>query len=139
PRRRPFLHAARSEDPLLSALSVEPALIAANGRSRPKQLRRFARRNPTIVAGGVILAVIALLAIAAPLFAGDAITMHPALRLRPPSAQDWLGTDHLGRDIFARTVYGARVSMLVGITVAAISITIGLFIGLLAGYFRKFD
>jgi peptide/nickel transport system permease protein len=123
----------------LSALGAEPVFVAASGRARPRQLRRFARRNPTIVAGGVILAVIALLAIAAPLFAGDAITMHPALRLHPPSGQDWLGTDHLGRDVFARTIYGARVSMLVGISVATISITIGLFIGLMAGYFRKFD
>ena len=123
----------------MSALSAEPAFVAANGRSRTAQLCRFVRRNPTIVAGGVILAVIALVAIAAPLLAGDAITMHPALRLRPPSAQDWLGTDHLGRDVFARTIYGARVSLIVGISVATISITIGLFIGLMAGYFRKFD
>ena len=77
------------------------------------------------MAGGIILTLIAGLALAAPLFAGDAITMHPALRLRPPSQADWLGTDHLGRDVFARTVYGARVSLLVGIPVAAMSITIG--------------
>jgi peptide/nickel transport system permease protein len=114
-------------------------LVAANGRSRAQQLRRFARRNPTIVAGGTILGLIALLAIAAPLFAGDAITMQPALRLRPPSEANWLGTDHLGRDVFARTVYGARVSLFVGISVAAVSISVGLVIGLLSGYFRKVD
>jgi len=106
---------------------------------RQTRWRRFARRNPTIVAGGAILGLIALLAILAPLFAGDAVTMHPALRLRPPSAEDWLGTDHLGRDVFARTVYGARVSLIVGISVAAMSITVGLVVGLLAGYFRKVD
>jgi len=106
---------------------------------RQARWRRFARRNPTIVAGGAILGLIALLAILAPLFAGDAVTMHPALRLRPPSAEDWLGTDHLGRDVFARTVYGARVSLIVGISVAAMSITVGLVVGLLAGYFRKVD
>jgi peptide/nickel transport system permease protein len=100
---------------------------------------RFARRNPTIVAGGVILALIAGLALAAPLFAGDAITMNPALRLRPPSETNLLGTDHLGRDVFARTVYGARISLMVGISVAAMSIGVGLFIGLLSGYFRKVD
>jgi len=123
----------------LSAVTAEPALARPNGRSRGAQLRRFARRNPTIVAGGLILAIIAVLSIVAPLFAGDAITMHPAQRLRPPSATDWLGTDHLGRDVFARTVFGARVSLLVGISVAAVSITAGLFIGLMAGYFRKVD
>jgi len=106
---------------------------------RQARWRRFARRNPTIVAGGAILGLIALLAILAPLFAGDAVTMHPALRLRPPSTEDWLGTDHLGRDVFARTVYGARVSLIVGISVAAMSITVGLVVGLLAGYFRKVD
>src|SRR5204863_969714 len=99
--RRPLLHAARPEDTLLSAVTAEPALAAAGGRSRSAQLRRFVRRNPTIVAGGLILTVIAVLAIVAPLFAGDSITMHPALRLRPPSRTDWLGTDHLGRDVFA--------------------------------------
>jgi peptide/nickel transport system permease protein len=92
-----------------------------------------------MVAGGTILGIIALLAIAAPLFAGDAITMQPALRLRPPSEANWLGTDHLGRDVFARTVYGARVSLFVGIAVAAMSISGGLFIGLMSGYFRKVD
>jgi peptide/nickel transport system permease protein len=123
----------------LSVVTAEPALVAAPRPSRGAQLRRFARRNPTIVAGGVILTVIALLALAAPLFAGDAITMQPAQRLRPPSDANWLGTDHLGRDIFARTVYGARISLAVGISVAAMSITGGLFIGLMAGYFRKVD
>jgi peptide/nickel transport system permease protein len=114
-------------------------LVAANGRSRGAQLRRFARRNPTIVAGGTILGLIALLALAAPLFAGDAVTMQPALRLRPPSEANWLGTDHLGRDVFARTVHGARVSLFVGISVAAMSISCGLFVGLMSGYFRKVD
>ena len=123
----------------MSVVTAEPALVAARPRSRGAQLRRFARRNPTNVAGGVILTIIASLALAAPLFAGDAITMQPAQRLRPPSDTNWLGTDHLGRDIFARTVYGARISLAVGISVAAMSITGGLFIGLMAGYFRKVD
>jgi peptide/nickel transport system permease protein len=123
----------------LSVVTAEPALVAAPRRTRAAQLRRFARRNPTIVAGGVILTIVAGLALAAPLFAGDAITMQPAQRLRPPSDANWLGTDHLGRDIFARTVYGARISLAVGISVAAMSITGGLFIGLMAGYFRKVD
>jgi peptide/nickel transport system permease protein len=121
----------------LSVIAAEPALVAR--KPRGTQWRRFARRNPTIVAGGTILSVIALLAIFAPLFAGDAITMQPALRLRPPSETNWFGTDHLGRDVFARTVYGAQVSLYVGIAVAAMSIAGGLFIGLLSGYFRRVD
>ena len=123
----------------MSTLVAEPALVAARKRARGAQLRRFTRRNPTIVAGGIILGVVALLAILAPLFAGDAVTMRPAMRLRPPSAQDWLGTDHLGRDVFARMIYGAQVSLIVGLAVAAVSIVVGTFIGLMAGYFRKVD
>jgi len=121
----------------LSAIAAEPAVRPTPPRDA--SLRRFVRRNPTIVAGGSILGVIALLAVLAPLFAGDAITMHPALRLRPPSEAYWLGADHLGRDVFARTVYGAQVSLFVGVSVATMSIACGLFIGLMAGYFRKVD
>src|SRR5207247_6349569 len=56
-----------------------------------------------------------------------------------PSEANWFGTDHLGRDVFARTVYGARVSLFVGISVAAMSVAGGLLIGLLSGYFRRVD
>ena len=52
--------------------------------------------------------------------------MQPAQRLRPPSEANWLGTDHLGRDVFARTVYGARVSLFVGLSVASFSVAVGL-------------
>jgi peptide/nickel transport system permease protein len=121
---------------LTLAATSEAVIVAPRPRAG---FRRFARRNPTIVAGGFILTLIALLAIFAPLFAGDAITMNPALRLRPPSQTNWLGTDHLGRDVFARTVYGARISLLVGLSVSAMSIIIGLNIGLISGYFRKVD
>ncbi len=103
------------------------------------QVVRFARRNPTIVAGAVILVVVAALALLAPLFAGDPLSMTPALRLRPPSAEFWFGTDHLGRDLFARTLYGAQISLLVGLSVACFSIVVGLVIGLLAGYYRRVD
>jgi peptide/nickel transport system permease protein len=100
---------------------------------------RFIRRNPTLAAGLFILAVMATVALFAPLIAGDPLLMQPAQRLRPPSAQNWLGTDSLGRDVFARLVYGARVSLLVGLSVATFSILVGLTIGLLAGFFRTAD
>jgi peptide/nickel transport system permease protein len=122
----------------LSVVAAE-APPAADARGATARARYFARRNPTIVVGGAILFVVAALSIAAPLFAGDAITMRPAERLRPPSAVNWLGTDHLGRDVFARTIYGARVSLFVGLSVAVLSIGLGLTIGLLSGYFRKVD
>lgn len=99
----------------------------------------FLRRHPTFVIGGAIIALMVLAAIVAPLFAGDPSTMNPADRLRPPSGQHWLGTDHLGRDVFARVVFGARVSLMVGILVALGSVLAGTLIGLVAGYFRQAD
>jgi peptide/nickel transport system permease protein len=59
--------------------------------------------------------------------------------LQPPSARFWLGTDSLGRDVFARVVYGARISLLVGLSVAAVSVAAGLVVGLVAGYFPRVD
>jgi peptide/nickel transport system permease protein len=100
---------------------------------------RFVRRNPTLTAGAVILAIMAVVALFAPLIAGDPLLMQPAQRLRPPSAQNWLGTDSLGRDVFARLVYGARVSLLVGLSVATFAVLAGLGIGLIAGFFRTAD
>jgi len=108
-------------------------------RGRAAEARRFLRRNPTLSVGLLVLAVMAAVALAAPWISGDPITMAPAQRLRPPSEALWFGTDHLGRDVYARTVHGARVSLFVGLTVAAVSVAIGLVIGLLAGYFRAFE
>ena len=94
----------------------------------------FVRRNPTLAGGILILVVFAGLALAAPLIAGDPIAMKPADRLMAPSHGHWFCTDHLGRDVWARSVYGARISLIVGLAVAAISVGIGLGIGLLAGF-----
>jgi len=102
-------------------------------------LRRFARRNPTICVGGGIILVLVLLAAAAPLYAGNPYLMTPIHRLEPPSAQYWFGTDNLGRDVFARSIYGARISLLVGFSVGIAATIGGLIIGLLAGYYHRFD
>ncbi len=75
----------------------------------------------------------------APLLAADPLKQAPINRLRPPSARWWFGTDQYGRDVFARTIYGARVSLVVGISVALLSSAIGLAIGLACGYFRALD
>ena len=99
----------------------------------------FIRRHPTIVIGGLLLIIITLAAILAPWIARDPIIFEPINRLKGPSAEFWLGTDALGRDVFARMVYGARISLIVGLSVAVITIIGGSVIGLLAGYFRAFD
>ena len=81
-----------------------------------------------------------LLALAAPLFAGDPLAMNPMHRLRPPSAQHWFGTDNLGRDVFARTVYGARISLLRRrYRWRSARSPAGCCIGLLCGFYRRVD
>jgi peptide/nickel transport system permease protein len=97
----------------------------------PIDLRRFIRRNPTIVIGAVVLTVLLVIAVLAPFISGDPQRLSPIERLRPPSAQHWFGTDNLGRDVFARTVWGGRVSLLVGFCVAAFATLAGIGIGLL--------
>ncbi|MCD5978386.1 ABC transporter permease [Pseudomonas quasicaspiana] len=88
----------------------------------------------------VVLVLIIAMAIFAPWVANhDPVALSPANRLKPPSADFWLGTDAYGRDLFSRIVYGAQVSLMVGIGVTVLSILIGLPLGLLAGYFRGLD
>lgn len=99
----------------------------------------FLRRHPTIVAGAALLLLVAMAAIIAPYVTRDPILLEPINRLKAPSIEFWLGTDSLGRDVFARTVHGARISLLVGLSVAIISVFSGLIIGLLAGYFNRVD
>ncbi len=97
-------------------------------------------KHPTVTAGSIILLLLAIMAIAAPLlFTVDPTALSPSRRLRPPSAEYWFGTDMLGRDVYSRIVYGARVSLIVGISVAAFSSIAGLFIGLVSGFVRWAD
>ncbi len=120
------------------AVDSIPAQAAATAKAGG--FVKFSRRHPTIVLGGALLLFTTLVAIFAPWVASqDPRFMAPVHRLQAPSAAFWFGTDNLGRDIFARTVFGARISLVVGLSVAIISIVIGLAIGLAAGYYRKFD
>ncbi|MFP1849160.1 ABC transporter permease [Lonsdalea quercina] len=87
-----------------------------------------------------ILTIIVAMAIFAPWIANhDPVALSPAIRLKPPGAEFWLGTDAYGRDLFSRIVYGARISLIVGVGVTVMSVLIGLPLGLLAGYFRGID
>jgi peptide/nickel transport system permease protein len=97
-------------------------------------------RYPLAALGAVVLVVIVMGALAAPLMGTiDPTALSPANRLKPPSASNWIGTDQLGRDVWSRLVYGARVSLIVGISVATISVLVGLVIGMVAGYIRWLD
>ena len=88
----------------------------------------------------LFLILMAAMALFAP-FLGtqDPTQLDPSVRLQPPSAQFWLGTDALGRDLYSRVVYGAQVSFMVGFGVLAISVFFGVILGSLAGYFRRLD
>jgi peptide/nickel transport system permease protein len=97
------------------------------------------RRNPTIAFGLVLLTALIILALIAPLIAGDPLKLSPVNRLRPPSDRFWFGTDQFGRDVYARTVYGGRVSLVVGLTVAGLACALGLAIGLLCGFYKWVD
>ena len=99
----------------------------------------FARRNPTVVIGTSILTLMAAVAVFAPWLATDPLYLNPINRLKPPSQEFWFGTDHLGRDVYARTVFGTRISLTVGLAVAIFSTAIGMAIGLVAGYIRIVD
>jgi peptide/nickel transport system permease protein len=101
---------------------------------------RYVRRHPTMLLGAVLLLIMAAMAVFAPyLGTVDPQALSPIRRLRWPSAQYWFGTDMLGRDVYSRTVYGARVSLIVGISVALLSTSIGLAIGVIAGFTRWVD
>ncbi len=101
--------------------------------------RRYARRHPTVVAGGGLLLAMAAVALAAPWISPDPLRLNPIVRLKPPGEAFWFGTDFLGRDVYARAVHGGRISLLVGLAVAAIATVVGLAIGLVAGYVRWVD
>ncbi|HEX7035218.1 MAG TPA: ABC transporter permease [Pseudomonadales bacterium] len=100
-------------------------------------LRRFGRQR-LAVGALIVLAVLILLAAAAPLVEAalgvDATAVDLSARMRPPSAEHWLGTDELGRDVLVRLLYGARVSLFVGLTAAVAATVIGTVVGLTSGY-----
>jgi peptide/nickel transport system permease protein len=122
-------------------LAVAPALPDLLAARKPQRgAIGFLRRHPTIAGGGALLLLMALMAVFAPyLGTVDPTALAPARRTRPPSAEFWFGTDMLGRDIYSRVVYGARVSLTVGLSVATLASVVGLAIGLFSGFVRWAD
>src|SRR2546429_2089573 len=99
--------------PPVAADFALPAPTARAGALDPA--RRALLRHPTLIAGALTLVVILVAGVLAPLWwTGDPLEMKPAVRLRPPSAERWFGSDNFGRDIYNRTLYGSRVSLTVG-------------------------
>ena len=124
-------------------MSAVPITTGAGPRSPASRVRAaltLARRHPGLALGAALLSAIVLVALLAPwLGTVDPAAIAPARRMRPPSAQAWFGTDALGRDLWSRAVYGTRVSLAVGLSVALLATLGGLAIGLLAGFVRRAD
>lgn len=133
--------------------SVPVAVLVPSAPVQVRVANRF-KSYRSIVLGGAILAFIVLIAILAPMLGTtDPAAIDPAARNLRPAAEGtvrnvdgtqttvkhWMGTDSLGRDVYSRVVYGARASLIVGVSVALISAAIGLVIGVLAGFLRRLD
>ena len=104
-----------------------------------RAIRAWIRRHKLLALGGALVGLMLMVAAIAPLIAGDPISLQAFNRNKPPSSAFWFGTDNFGRDVWNRTVYGARISLLVGAAVAAMSLSVGLVVGLVAGYDRRVD
>lgn len=110
-------------------------LAVPRGVGTRSLLVRFARQNRAGFVAGLVLLAIGLAALAAPLIApADPIAMAPLDRLLPPGAGHLLGTDVFGRDVLSRILYGARISLLVGVASVLASTVLGTLLGLIAGY-----
>src|SRR5687767_5494816 len=91
---------------------------------------RLARHNPLATVGVALVIVFVVFALFAPLLAPyDPASINLPARLSAPSPSHWFGTDELGRDIFSRVIFGARISLLVGVSVVAASLLLGMIIG----------
>jgi peptide/nickel transport system permease protein len=119
---------------------AEIELVAAAGAGQRRAgagtiLWRFCRKKPLGAAGGVLMLLMVATAVLANFLAThDPIDTNAAHTLARPSARFWLGTDHLGRDIYSRIVHGARVSLMVGVGSTLLGSVLGGIIGLLSGY-----
>src|SRR5262245_25922489 len=121
-------------------ITAERAPLYVEEQRSPLRLWRLVKRHPTMVGGMLLFSLMVLMAVGASYWGTlDPLELNPIERLRAPSTAHWFGTDMLGRDLYSRTVYGSRISLIVGVCVAALSMTIGLAIGLLSGYHRHVD
>jgi peptide/nickel transport system permease protein len=121
----------------MSVLAL-PRRAATPRRAGPGWTTLLARRKTTLV-GAVIMVVMLSVGILAPLIGGNPGHMDVAGRLAAPGRAHWFGTDDVGRDVWSRVVYGARLSLLVGVAVVALSFVVGVVCGTVAGYYRRLD
>ncbi len=122
---------------------TESGVAMANEKTRTRRERPWyvtALRNRRLVIGGFLLLAVLLVAILAHGIAThDPLRVRPEIRLTPPNAEYRFGTDNFGRDLYSRTVYGARTSLVVGGMVALLAALVGTLAGLLGGYYPRVD
>jgi peptide/nickel transport system permease protein len=124
----------------MSAPSVVLGQPVRSRASRVAQRRKRTLLLPHITVGGLLVMLVLLVGTAAPLLTSfDPQAVAPDQRLAPPSGLHLAGTDNFGRDLFSRTVFGARVSLLVGGLVAVLATSVGTTLGLIAGYYPRID
>lgn len=111
-----------------------------NPSSSAVRIRRLLWANPSIVIGGGLVLAMALVALLAAWIAPhDPLASNFRLKLQAPSAEHWFGTDHFGRDILSRVIFGGQLSLQIGLYVVVLTGLFGTFIGGVAGYFRRLD
>ncbi|WP_205736764.1 ABC transporter permease [Acidovorax cavernicola] len=128
--------------PLREVDAPAPAAGSASAEDAPfvPPRWRWVRKHPTLIVGALLLIVVAALSIAAPWIAThDPQDIDPLARMQTASAEHWFGTDALGRDVFSRAVWGGRVSMIVGASVAVLATFFGIVLGLVSGFVRWAD
>jgi peptide/nickel transport system permease protein len=117
-------------------MAIQRLTLSTLAISFRRQVAGSAGRNPLAAAGVVLVIAFVIFALFAPWIAPqDPASIRLPARLDPPSSEHWFGTDELGRDILSRTIFGARISMLVGSCVVLTSLAVGLIIGSIAGYY----
>lgn len=124
----------------MTEAQAQAAPLDIVGPRRQETLARRLGRRKAVVVGGILLLFITIIAIFAPAIAPyDPNFLRPEIRLTEPNAEHWFGTDNFGRDLLSRTIWGARNSLIVGLSVALVSAISGIFLGLLGGYYRRID
>ena len=118
----------------ISELPLNSVTNPAKKRSRMRQLRSLYKQHPIGFLGGVFVVLVILMAIFAPLIATHDPSAQLSIRLLPPSADNWMGTDELGRDVFSRVVFASRTSLYVGVLSVTLAVILGVPTGVAAGY-----
>jgi peptide/nickel transport system permease protein len=128
------------QTPSLTAATWTAEDVVAPPTPWHRRLSQTIIRHRGIPVGGIVLVAVAVVALAAPLLTTVSPTaLNPAGRLAPPNGEHLFGTDNFGRDVFSRTVWGARLSLEIGFLVSALTVLMGTAVGLLGGYFRRLD